>query len=185
MLVQCQFILLNGSLILRRLNVGLFSLLRCLRWSCLLPYSLSIRLFDTQVTCLSPPSHAFQNWCPFICRLTISVGTNMAVSKVSSRYFALVSLYYALWLAGKTCATFSTGEKQTKTQSCLASTHFPRGAVGTAFVYLLRILIGWLRFLRLLWLTRVSSLYWTESHSIELIYCDLFSQVFWCYWITT
>ena len=61
------------------------------------------------------------------------------VSKVI-RVFALVLLYFALWLVKKSRATFSTNQKENSNQSQLAHTHFP--ALGAGYMYLLRVLIG-------------------------------------------
>ena len=65
-------------------------------------------------------------------------------------WFCLTSL--SDWLA-KRCATFSTNQEKKQNQSCLARTRFP--ALGAGYMYLVRVLIGWLCCLHLLWLARV------------------------------
>ena len=91
--------------------------------------------------------------------------SNLHYSVESSLVIALVLLYCALWLVNKNRATFSTNEKLNQNQSCLARTLFP--ALGASYMYLLRILIGSLRCLRLLWLVRVITLVLVLRHSIE------------------
>ena len=54
--------------------------------------------------------------------------------------FALVLYYYALGLVNKTRATFSTNGNPHQNQSCFCRTRFP--ALGTSYMYLLRILIS-------------------------------------------
>ena len=78
--------------------------------------------------------------------------------------FALVLHYYALWLVKKTRATFSTNGNPNQNQSCFRRTRFP--ALGASYMYLLRILIGSLCCLRLLWLARVITLVLVLRHSI-------------------
>ena len=87
----------------------------------------------------------------------MSVGSNFV--------FALVLLSFALWLVAKICTTFSTNENQNQNQSCLARTLFP--ALGTGYMYLLRILIGPLYCLRLLWLVGWLVGWLGLRHSIE------------------
>ena len=54
--------------------------------------------------------------------------------------FTLVLHYYALGLVNKTRATFSTNGNPYQNQSCFCRTRFP--ALGTSYMYLLRILIS-------------------------------------------
>ena len=68
--------------------------------------------------------------------------------------FALVLLYWSLWLVGKTRSTFLTNEKRRQNRSWLGRTRFP--ALGAGCIYLLPVLIGSLRHSRLLWLVRVT-----------------------------
>ena len=70
---------------------------------------------------------------------------------------------FALWLVDKIRTTFSANEKQNPNQSWLPHTHFPALGVGN----MLRILIGSLRCLRLLWLVRVVVLFSLLRHSIK------------------
>ena len=94
------------------------------------------------------------------------------VSKVS---IAVVLHCYAVWLTKKSRATFSTNPKWNQNQSWLAFTHFP--AFGAGYMYLLRVLIGSLDWLRLLWLVTESNYFgvglttpnWTEYHKKVLL----------------
>ena len=86
-------------------------------------------------------------------------------SDESNYAFTLVVLYYALWLVRKTCTTFSTNEKQNQNQSCLGCTLFP--ALGVGYMYLLRVMIGSLHWLPLLWLARVKTLVLVLRRSSE------------------
>ena len=62
------------------------------------------------------------------------------MSVESNFAFALVLLYYALWLVNKIRVTFSTNEKQSQNQSFLAHMCFP--TLGTGCMHLLQVLIG-------------------------------------------
>ena len=78
--------------------------------------------------------------------------------------FSLVLLHFAKWLARKTRATFSTNENQTN--PIVTWSHaFSRLAI--SYMYLLRVLIGPLRCLRLFPLDRLIILVLVLRHSIE------------------
>ena len=85
------------------------------------------------------------------------------VSKVISRLLWVLH-YYALWLANKTRATFSTNGNPNQNQSCFRRTRFP--ALGASYMYLLRVLIGSLCCLHLLRLARVITLVLISRHSV-------------------
>ena len=87
------------------------------------------------------------------------------MSVESNSRFALVLLYFALWLVKTSRATFSTNQKQNSNQLRLARTRFP--ALGASDMYLLRVLIGLLDNLCLLWLAGIITLVLVLRHSFE------------------
>ena len=62
--------------------------------------------------------------CITHCRQFITRKSGFQLSVESNFSFALVLLYFALWLVDRTRATFSTNEKQNQNQSSLARTRF-------------------------------------------------------------
>ena len=72
-------------------------------------------------------------------------GSNIKYHSMSN---AILVLHHSpLWLVHKIRATLPTNEKKNQEQSCLSRTRFP--TLGACYVYLLRIVIGSLRCLRL------------------------------------
>ena len=117
------------------------------------------KVLSTSIFFLPAFIHAFNSICPFILPFFLLAVFNL-VSKVISRLH-----YYGLWLVNKTHATFSTnGKYPNQNQSCFRHLCFP--ALGTSYMYLLRILIGSLCCLHLLRLARVITLVLVLRHSI-------------------
>ena len=79
--------------------------------------------------------------------------------------FALVLHLYALWLVKKFRATFSTNQMLKQTQSWPARTRFP--ALCISYMSSLRVLIGSLDCLCLLWLAGFMTLSLALRHSIQ------------------
>ena len=113
--------------------------------------SLSMLLFCRILVTFSRPctQEGCSNYVTLIGVMQIRVVFNW-VSKVISRllWFCITTL--CDWL---TKLTFSTNGNPNQNQSCFVRMHFP--AVGTSYMYLLRILIGSLCCLHLLRLARV------------------------------